>query len=953
MSVSEALDVLASRTPLIEAVGVTDYCTTAGFRQAVAAHSTGAGNSIRLLFPNVELRLAHATARGAAVNLHLLCPPEHVDELDRFLARLEFSYQDRPYRAEPSDLIGLGRAFRGDPHLDEGVAIAAGSLQFKVDINQLREVYGKDAWAREYLLVAVAGGEYDGTSGLRTSDDAFRALRQNIERFAHIIFSANPAQAQYWTGQGVDSQDVLNLRYDGVKVCLHGSDAHRPEQLGAPEGDRFCWLKGDVSFETLSTACLSPESRSHIGPTDPMEGYWAGRIAKVRVPGQSWFPEEGLSLNPGLVAIIGPRGSGKTALADVIAAGAGSEEPFSNPASFLSRARSLLRESASEVEWTHGASTRRDLYDRDASDPEQPCGVRYLSQQFVEQLCAADGVSDNLLAEIERVVFDSLEAGQRQGAIDLRELLDIRLQASRERQADELQAIADLSDQIATERILERSLPKKESDLAAQEVVQGRMEQQVQELTGAAGRASAERLNLVVAALQVRVRDLEVIERQLTELRSLRARVASMKTAKFARTLDELKLAHPRVGLGDEDWRAFQLRFVGDVDRILGDALRKAEKARADLSGASPADGFAGLDHLGPTELATTRVAVLRAEEERLQKLVGLDQQRAASLKKLNRNLSDLRGRIAKLGSEIQHAEGSHSRTARHLEERLVRYAAYFDALLEEESELRDLYRPLEAILAGFGTTAAKLRLSVERRVDVAHWAAQGEEHLDLRLGGQFKGAGSLARVAREELLPVWETGTGGEAAQAIRTFSERYSGDFREQGRAKAGSPDEYRQWERNVGRWLYSADHVTLSYTLMYDTLSIERLSPGLRGIVLLLLYLAVDRSESDPLIIDQPEENLDPESIYTELVKLFRDASRRRQIIMVTHNSNLVVNTDVDQVIAARCNSFNEGRLPQLRYLSGGLEDPEIRRAVCEVLEGGAEAFRKRARRLRLSM
>ena len=137
------------------------------------------------------------------------------------------------------------------------------------------------------------------------------------------------------------------------------------------------------------------------------------------------------------------------------------------------------------------------------------------------------------------------------------------------------------------------------------------------------------------------------------------------------------------------------------------------------------------------------------------------------------------------------------------------------------------------------------------------------------------------------------------------------------------------------------------------MYDSLSIERLSPGLRGIVLLLLYLAVDRTESDPLIIDQPEENLDPESVYSELVTLFREASRRRQIIMVTHNANLVVNTDVDQVIVARCNTFEEGKLPDLRYLSGGLEERDVRTAVCEVLEGGAEAFRQHARRLRLTL
>lgn len=210
-----------------------------------------------------------------------------------------------------------------------------------------------------------------------------------------------------------------------------------------------------------------------------------------------------------------------------------------------------------------------------------------------------------------------------------------------------------------------------------------------------------------------------------------------------------------------------------------------------------------------------------------------------------------------------------------------------------------------------------------------------------------------MERIATDELVPAWRAGDGRQAADAIRAFSTTYSPDFAKQAIARSGDQDEYREWERSLSQWLYSAEHITLSYTLMYDNLSIERLSPGMRGIVLLLLYLAVDRTESDPLIIDQPEENLDPESVYTELVTLFREASQRRQIIMVTHNANLVVNTDVDQVIVARCNTFEEGKLPDLRYLSGGLEEREVRTAVCEVLEGGAEAFRQRARRLRLTL
>src|SRR3546814_11376523 len=72
------------------------------------------------------------------------------------------------------------------------------------------------------------------------------------------------------------------------------------------------------------------------------------------------------------------------------------------------------------------------------------------------------------------------------------------------------------------------------------------------------------------------------------------------------------------------------------------------------------------------------------------------------------------------------------------------------------------------------------------------------------------------------------------------------------------------------------------------------------GTRGIVLLLLYLALDDSDDRPLIIDQPEENLDPKSVFDELVALFIAAKAKRQVIMVTHNANLVINTDADQII-----------------------------------------------------
>ena len=69
------------------------------------------------------------------------------------------------------------------------------------------------------------------------------------------------------------------------------------------------------------------------------------------------------------------------------------------------------------------------------------------------------------------------------------------------------------------------------------------------------------------------------------------------------------------------------------------------------------------------------------------------------------------------------------------------------------------------------------------------------------------------------------------------------------------------------------------------------------------------------------------------------------------MVTHNANLAINTDADQIVIAEAGPHPAGALPPIAYTSGGLEDARIRQAVCGILEGGEGAFQERARRLRV--
>ena len=129
-----------------------------------------------------------------------------------------------------------------------------------------------------------------------------------------------------------------------------------------------------------------------------------------------------------------------------------------------------------------------------------------------------------------------------------------------------------------------------------------------------------------------------------------------------------------------------------------------------------------------------------------------------------------------------------------------------------------------------------------------------------------------------------------------------------------------------------------------ITYSGNPLERLSVGQKGTVYLCLKLAT-QTFSQPLIFDQPEDDLDNEFIIAELVGIFRSIKQFRQVIVVTHNANLVVNADAEQIIVAHNDSG------KLRYLSGSLENEQTNKDIRRILEGGDDAFRKREMRYNL--
>lgn len=129
-----------------------------------------------------------------------------------------------------------------------------------------------------------------------------------------------------------------------------------------------------------------------------------------------------------------------------------------------------------------------------------------------------------------------------------------------------------------------------------------------------------------------------------------------------------------------------------------------------------------------------------------------------------------------------------------------------------------------------------------------------------------------------------------------------------------------------------------------ITYGGRPLDRLSVGQKGTVYLCLKLAT-QAFTQPLIFDQPEDDLDNEFIIEELVEIFRSIKQFRQVILVTHNANLVVNADAEQVVVA------DNANGVLKYTSGSLEAEATNKAVRRILEGGDEAFLKRELRYNL--
>ncbi|HEX5717454.1 MAG TPA: hypothetical protein VF179_14950 [Thermoanaerobaculia bacterium] len=919
----------------IAALGITDYFTIRTYKTLLVYRQKRHLPKIDLILPNIEFRLTPVTKGGKAINLHLLISPHdpnHVARIEEALNQLTIDRAEDRIPCTEEGLRRLGSRMRPELSNDPEAAFKEGVEQFKIGFDLFQRWWKSQPWLQQNSLVAVANSSFDGASGLQ-HDSGLRDTRDEIYRFSHIIFSGRPADRDFFLGTSTHG-----LHYGAPKPCLHGSDAHSIAALFRPAENRYCWIKADPTFEGLRQTLYEPEDRVWIGEEPPRHYDPDSVIDSITFRDTAgWFEERTLSLNSGLVTIVGLKGSGKTALADMLAFSTGS--PVDPNESFLSRASEHLAGMGLDLKWASGHSDAATL-------PDSPpwtfgSGVRYLSQKFVERLCAGDQLSHELLQEIEDVIFTYIPSDERVGAADFRELREIRTGAIRQRRNELASLISQLSREIG-------ELDRKRQEIRAKDARRKDLARSIENLQKSRPKADDQ-------AVQAKLREVgeakagrDKLAEEIGELRRQKQNLEDLKR-KIAVKFQEIS----------SFWQGLQqalvlARFtpeeVGRLKPYLPDSWHDLFREKAESLDTQIAQRAGDHPTASPPPVGTvpTTLAAWNLLVGALEMGINLDSERKRQILESQKQEEKFAAELVRINNEFRWLDEVYPEERKHkTEERNTCYLEFFDLLAEEQGVLYELYEHLRASLARQGQHEQRLELFCRVEVDVKAWVERGEDLFDLRRQGPLReGFGDFAR---RHLEGAWRSCD----KEAIETGIEALINLIRE--------PEILRSQLKtnvtllNVADWLFSVDHISITYGIRYDGKDLRLLSPGTKGIVLLILYLAVDTEDHRPLIVDQPDENLDNQSIFEILRGYFRDAKKRRQVIIITHNPNLVVNTDAEQIIIAQSYVRANG-LPAMTYSLGSLEalaaeglmKGSIRAEICRLLEGGRDAFRMRERR-----
>jgi hypothetical protein len=929
-------------------LGITDYFSIEGFKKVQGFRQQGRLKNVKCILPNIELRLDTFVVQEKAhdINFHIIFSDElHPEDIEKeFIEALQIRVSGSIAGLEgirqltPRNLIQLGQEIkRRHSIFQKDGDIEAAVKNITVSLEQVQELLRKDLFQNRFLY-ALAGAEW----GDIDWNQAY-LTKKNFFQSAHILDTASPSTIEWALGKKNRPGDFLK-EFGRQKPCIHASDAHRIEDIAKPTGNRFTWIKSDPTFEGLRQIIFEPEERVFIGENPPNLKQEHQVIAEVQVSGSdSWFASTPIPLNRDLVAIVGGRGSGKSALAEVIAL-AGRAQLFSSKRkekiedTFLHKASKRSATNPTpitgakiSITWADGSSEIAEVNQNLFHDGKEE-KVKYLPQKFVEFLCAPENTQD-IEEEIERVIFQRLDKTQRLGVSDYRELRDRSTKSINLRKRKLAESLLGYNRTIAELNIHIGQKEAKEKLVAAKKRELAKMEQN-KPIVPPEEEGEIEKLNLLEKEKRGIEQRIVMHSQQLESLQSIKAKMQLFAEEAIVFNAEMTELLN-HAGLS-ADVESFTIHLNETYDIVLERRKKELESEIATLRNGGESIGIETLS------LVINKINEIKSRSQFVQESREAFEKYQNDYVELTEAISSLENELSEIASVLIPRQGEEEA------KRVEKYLDFFGLLEEEKLTLERLYEPLRTALLAGNETDQKLSFVARFSLDAAALSRQGLDIIDRTRKGKYREDCALESALKRFWIMLENDSFQRDS---IKTQIEEFRRSFqKDESGEDINIGDQLRKGKsiQNFDDWFFNTEYFSVVYSIKFDGKDLQLLSPGQKGIVLLLVYLEVDQHDNRPLIIDQPEDNLDNLSVYQNLINYFRKRKKTRQIIIITHNPNLVVNTDAEQMIVA---DFDGGATPRITYVSGAIEDTKavpnrgVRERVCDVLEGGTEAFRRR--------
>lgn len=980
--VDQMIGALNAASPAVFAL--MDYWTFDGwFALQRRLKEEGAPKLNKTVFPGIELRLmAPMNIPGKRLNVHVLFSDHSPDQtLHDFKSMLRIA--ETGSALSNAGLIELARTTSEDNLNHKGfkkadMADEANALRAGCSLAELTAASYKEAIAHVKDGLAIGFMPFDTSDGLKEVKwQEHYAFFISLFKSSPIFESRNLELRDCFINEPTEkNKDFLKKFQERLgnvpRLVVSGSDAHcfvgvKGDNDKRGYGDfpsgKITWIKADPTFFGLQQAMMEPAKRSFIGdrPLKQIEiennkPFFIDRVEITKhvaaAPG-IWLHGITIPLNSDLVAIIGNKGSGKSALADVIALLGNSRQKqhfsFLKKERFLGKNGEPAKNFTGKLTWVDTKSGSRVLSDDPAPDKVEM--VRYIPQHHFEALCNAHitGSSNAFEQELRSVIFSHTSEQIRLGAHNFDQLIEQQEDGFRIQLNDFRKDLHRINGEIAA--IEEQLQPSVKSSVQELLAAKNHQIDEHEKIRPTVGPKPADALTPDQQAATTR---LEQIAAELKTLETNAAKDAATSLA-LAGKLKAVQNIRERVQV----LTRAHAQFLVDTDKdlaLLGlaadavvaftskdDALQVVADAIPDQQNALQANSDAA---------ATQKI---KLEDERSPLNAKLDgpqlqyQQELAALESWNQKLAELKGTAetpeAQLGllERIKQLDELPKRLAEHEQARMNLTGNIFDVLEAQRKAREILFKPVQDLIQSDELIREEYKLQFQASLNgSADAIAATLFDLIKQTHGELRGVDESLNLIRG-LADKFEFGSKAGILGFVDALHKKVCEAASATGKTMIGVASILKKDKAVVDVYdlLFGLPFLEPRYSLLFQETRIEQLSPGQRGALLLIFYLLVDKGRN-PIILDQPEENLDNETVYNLLVPVLTKAKKFRQIIMVTHNPNLAVVCDAEQLIWS---SFDRKNGSKISYLSGAIENPAINGHVVDVLEGTMPAFNNR--------